>query len=77
MSCGVGHRYSSDLGLLWLWCGLAAVALIQPQAWELPYAAGLALKRKKKKEFPLWHSGNGSISVVPGCRFDSWPSTVG
>ena len=30
--------------------GLAAVALIQLPAWELPYAAGEALKRQKKKE---------------------------
>ena len=28
---------------------LAAVALIQPLAWEIPYAVGVALKRKKKK----------------------------
>ena len=50
MSCGVGHRCSSDLALLWLWCGPAAVAPIQPPAWEPPYATGAALKRKKKKE---------------------------
>ena len=35
---------SSDPVLLWLW--LAAVALIQPLAWELPYVAG---PKKKKK----------------------------
>ena len=28
-------------------CKLAAVALIQPIAWELPYAVGVALKDKK------------------------------
>ena len=33
-----------------LWCWLAAVALIRPLAWEPPYAAGAALKSKKKKE---------------------------
>ena len=49
MSCGVGHRRGSDPTLLWLWCRLAAVALIQPLAWELPYAMGTALKRKNKK----------------------------
>ena len=38
-----------DPALLWLWCRLAAAALIQPLAWELPYAVGMALKRKKKK----------------------------
>ena len=32
-----------------LWCRPAAAALIQPLAWELPYATGMALKRKKKK----------------------------
>ena len=35
--------------LLWLQCTPAAAALIPPLAWELPYAAGIALKRKKKK----------------------------
>ena len=39
-----------DPVLLWLWCRLAAVALIPPLAWELPYAAGEALKEKKKKK---------------------------
>ena len=47
-----------------LWCGsktwfgscvavavaVAAAALIQPLAWELPYAADAALKKKKKKK---------------------------
>ena len=28
--CGVGCSFSVDLGLLWLWCRLATVALIQP-----------------------------------------------
>ena len=36
--------------MLWLWCRLAAVALIGPLAWELPYAVGMALKSKKKKK---------------------------
>ena len=47
MSCGVGDRCGSDLVLLWLWP--AAVVLTGPLAWELPYAAGAALKRKKNK----------------------------
>ena len=50
MSFGVGHRHSSDLALLYLWCRPEATALIQPLAWELPYAAGVALKRPKKKK---------------------------
>ena len=32
-------------------CKLAATALIQPLAWELPYAADMALIRKKKISF--------------------------
>ena len=46
MSCGVGQRCSLDLDLLllWLWHRPAAVALIRPLAWELPYAMGAALK---------------------------------
>ena len=28
VSCGVGHRHGSDPWLLWLWCRLAAAALI-------------------------------------------------
>ena len=40
----------SDLMLLWLWCMLAVAALIQPLAWELPYAMGAALKSNKLKK---------------------------
>ena len=47
MSCGVG-RCDSDPALLWLWQGPAAVAPIQPLAWERPYATGAAPKRPKK-----------------------------
>ena len=50
MSCGVGHRCSLDLALLWLWYRSAAAALIRLLAWELLYAAGAALKRKRKKK---------------------------
>ena len=31
-------------GVAWLWSRPAAAALIQPQAWEFPYAVGVALK---------------------------------
>ena len=48
MSFGVGHRCGSNLALLWLF--LTAAALIQPSAWELPYAIDVALKRPKKKK---------------------------
>ena len=45
----VGCRHGSDPELLWLWYRPAAVALIQPLAWELPYAMGVALKKQKKE----------------------------
>ena len=41
-SCGIGRRPGSDLVLPWL-----CAALIQPLAWELPYAASAAVKKKK------------------------------
>ena len=50
MSFGVGYRHGSGLMLLWLWLWLAAVALIQPLAWDPPCAVGAALKRNEKKE---------------------------
>ena len=36
------------LVLLWLWHKLAVAAPIQPLAWELSYAAGVAIKRENK-----------------------------
>ena len=50
MSCGVVRRRGWDPKLLWLWHRPAAVALIQPLAWEPPYAVAEALKRQKKKK---------------------------
>ena len=46
MSCGVGRRQGSDLVLLWH--RPAATALIEPLAWEPPYAMGGALEKGKK-----------------------------
>ena len=46
MSCGVGHRHSLDLAVLW--CRPAAAALLQPLACELPSIVVVVLKRKKK-----------------------------
>ena len=50
LSCGVGHKQSSDLALLWLWSRLAATAPIQSLAWEFSCVLGEALKRQKKKK---------------------------
>ena len=40
-------QWVKDLALLWLWRRLAAAAMIQPLARELPYATGVAVKRKQ------------------------------
>jgi len=50
VSCGVGHRHGLDPALLWLWGRPVATALIQPLAWEPPYARAATLKRFKKRE---------------------------
>ena len=42
----MGRRLGLDP--VWLWCRPTAIALIQPLAWELPYAAGAGLKSKNK-----------------------------
>ena len=46
-------QWVKDPMQLWVWCGPTAAALIQPLAWELPYAAGVALESKKKKKTTL------------------------
>ena len=40
-------QWVKDPALLWLWWRPAAAAPIRSLAWELPHAAGAALKRKK------------------------------
>ena len=61
MSCGgVGHRRSSDLMWLWLWHRPALLAPIRPLAWEISYAAGVALKRKINK---VWRYFNIRIFI--------------
>ena len=70
MSCGVGHRHSSDPTLLWLWQRLAAVATIRPLAWETPYAMTAALKRQKtgktnKQKNPKTVRAKGGIKSHP------------
>ena len=47
------------MGLLWL----AAVAPIQSLAWKLPYAAGMALKRKKKRRMLELSSVCGGVHL--------------
>ena len=83
MSCGVGRRCGLDPRLLWLWCRLAAVALIQSLAWELPYAMGVALKSKKqtnKQTKRRSHRGTAETNLTRNqevAGFDPWPHSVG
>ena len=65
VSCGVDHRCGSDLALLWLWLRLAAVALIQPLAWETPYAMGVALKKKQIRKERRGRGKEGRKEKVP------------
>ena len=65
MSCGVVRRHGLDSALLWLWHRLAPVALMQPLAWELPYASGAALKRQINPEESVWmKKERAGVSVV-------------
>ena len=70
MSCDVGGRRGLNLALLWLWCRLAAIALIRPLAWEPPHVPCVALKRKKKKNAvnPLPKKCNDFLSSAVGVR---------
>ena len=46
-------QWVMDPALLWLWHRLAATVQIGPLAWELPYAAGAALKRQNNNNNSL------------------------
>ena len=48
VSCGVGHRCSSDLVLQWLWCRLVAVAL--SLGTSICHECGPKKKKRKKKK---------------------------
>ena len=63
MSCGIDCRHGSSV-LLWLWCRPAAVAPIQPLAWELPYAMGVDLKKQKKKKKKKKKGWGGGLLTV-------------
>ena len=41
-------QWVKDPVLLWLWCKLAAIALIQPLAWEPLYAVGSGTRKTQK-----------------------------
>ena len=72
MSCGVGRRCGSDPTLLWLWRRPAAVNLIWPLAWELPYAVGADLKRKEKSIYKLGSPTSGEAESSNSVSFSSF-----
>ena len=85
MSCGAGHRRSSDPMLLWLWCRPAATAPIRPLAWESPYAVGAAQekakrqKTKTKTKYTRTYAGAhcGSVVTSPTSIHDNGGSIPG
>ena len=48
--CHLGCRCGWNLVLLWLWGKPTAEALSQPLTWELSYAKGVAVKKKKLRK---------------------------
>ena len=57
---------------MWLGSGVAvavgrpvAEAWIQPLAWELPYATGMALKKSQKKEKRNWKTFRAPLGNLP------------
>ena len=53
-----------------VWCRLAATALIRHLAWELSYAAGVALKTKKKKG-EVKERKEEQLETTPSRNFDA------
>ena len=88
MSCGVGCRPGLDLAWLWLWCRLAAVAPIQPLAWEFPHAAPkkqkIKKRKKERKHFRSSHCGaetnvtsiHEDAGVIPGLTQWVWDQVL-
>ena len=54
----------SNLVWMWLWRKPAAAALIQPLAWGLPYARGVALKRQKERKKERKYIRNSYNSIT-------------
>ena len=51
VSCGVGHRHSSDWVLLWLWHRLAAAALIQCLGPSIYHGCGPKKKKNLRNQY--------------------------
>ena len=71
---GVGHWCHADLAWLWLWCRPEATAPIQPLAWELPYAAGAALKSTPRKR--AWQNETYEINLKVLLALPVWKVNI-
>ena len=87
VSCGVGCRRGLDLKLLWLWRRPVAMALIQPLAWEPPYAAGAAqeiattttpttTKKDKKKKNTFIINKNTEVKILSPAKSSFFHSSL-
>ena len=77
MSCSVS--LGSDLALLWLWWRPAATAPIRPLTWELPHAAGVALKRQNNDNnlWPHYGSSQARDRIRAAATLDPLPHHTG
>ena len=57
-------QWVKDLMLLWLWHRPAAAAPILFLAWELPYATGVALGKKKKGDIQTTNKYMKKCSIL-------------
>ena len=46
-----------------MWCRPAAVALIGPLAWEIPYAVGMAIKKNKERKKEKRRGSRGNLDI--------------
>ena len=64
--------HESQLMLFHLWHRLAAVALIQLLAWELPYARGVALKRQPPPKKKIQKNLQNKKTLKQGVPLMAW-----
>ena len=69
-------QWVKEPALLWLWCRLAAAALIQPLAWEPPYAKSAILKKIKFKK-TLKGPSTCPIDITFGVTEPGWRRCLG
>ena len=82
MSCGIGCKRGSDLALLWLWHGPAAIALIWPPSLETSICHRCSPKKTKKKKLKAFFflvkvtpAAYGSSKDGVNWSCSCWPTT--